>query len=245
MKNKFDRLFNEIILEMKDDEMVTEGIGKTLATFGAIGTILAGGGINNVEAKPINNSFTKVTNTSKNNAENLIDFAGNFIKLKEGTVKNKDGMHVVYDDARSSHFWNGKQDLNEFLNSCIGNPTIGYGETSSSIVKKGMISDSDAIKYMEKNIVRLNNSLVHQLGIAYTRLNRNQKTALISLYYNLGDDLSKTPKLVQALKDKRYNDAAKEFLDCNKKTVNGKKVPDRGLTNRRIAESKLFLTPVK
>lgn len=170
--------------------------------------------------------------------ETYLDGAYQLIKNFESSYI-VDGMHMVYDDAVLNKYWDGKSDLQKFIDSCIGTPTIGYGLTAKKFVNKGKITEEQAYAEMVKHVNAVDTYLTDVLGGTYTNLNKNQKMSLLSLYYNLGS-ISKTPKLIAALKAGNKKEVAKQFLDCNryKGEVND------GLTKRRIAESKLFLTKV-
>lgn len=170
--------------------------------------------------------------------ETYLDGAYQLIKNFESSYI-VDGMHMVYDDAVLNKYWDGKSDLQKFIDSCIGTPTIGYGLTAKKFVNKGKITEEQAYAEMVKHVNAVDTYLTDVLGGTYTNLNKNQKMSLLSLYYNLGS-ISKTPKLIAALKAGNKKEVAKQFLDCNR--YKGK-VND-GLTKRRIAESKLFLTKV-
>lgn len=92
---------------------------------------------------------------------------------------------------------------------------FGYGITDPDIVSNGKISQIEASQYLIEEIYKIHQILTKQLGQAYTSLNHNQKTALISLKFNLGTG-NTTPKLFEALKKKDYKQAAEEFKNCNK-----------------------------
>jgi GH24 family phage-related lysozyme (muramidase) len=68
--------------------------------------------------------------------------------------------------------------------------------------------------------------------------------ALVSLAFNIGNIASKAPNLCKFINDCNYIDGPKEMLDINKITLNGKKIPDRGLTKRRNSEYQLFMKGV-
>lgn len=79
---------------------------------------------------------------------------------------------------------------------------------------------------------------------------QNQFDALVSFAFNIGTDID-DDEIAEGLGDstllKKFNagdilGAADEFLKWDKATVNGVKQRLRGLTNRRIAERKLFLS---
>lgn len=72
-------------------------------------------------------------------------------------------------------------------------------------------------------------------------LNQNQFDALVSFAYNCGSGNLKKSTLLKKVNAEDFEGAAQEFKKWNK--AGGKVL--NGLTRRREAESKLFLTPVK
>jgi GH24 family phage-related lysozyme (muramidase) len=168
-----------------------------------------------------------------------------FIIRWEGKILNKNGDHVLYDDnvkAKRKVFWDGKggqAGIDRFIENCIGKPTIGYGCTDLDVVRKGIISESEAKEDLIARLNNLNNVLQKRFKKIWLNLNANQRTALISFYYNLGQYFE-APKMVRNLMAGNIAEAAHEFLDCdNVKTKSGfVKVP--GLTKRRAAEAKLM-----
>lgn len=76
-------------------------------------------------------------------------------------------------------------------------------------------------------------------------LNANQKEALISFIFNVGEVGFKASTLLRRLNEGDYKRASEEFKRWNKMTVGGKKVVSKGLTNRREAEARLFNKPIK
>ena len=80
--------------------------------------------------------------------------------------------------------------------------------------------------------------------------NQNQFDALVSLVYNIGEGhptrgggfMNSTVLKLHNQGD--FEGAANAFLMWNKAKINGVLQPVKGLTNRRIDESKLYLTPV-
>lgn len=238
MKNEFDKLYFQIILEMKEEKMITEDIGKKLAlgTF-ALTSLMAP---MNIEAAP-----KKVESSIEINSNyQLVNYATNLIKNFEGSVKDSSGNHIVYDDAQPKKRWNNKQNILDFISSCKGKATIGYGETDKNIVKKGKISEAEAISLLQKRIIKLNKQLFQKFGRAYSKLNIVQKSVLISFYYNLGIYF-KAPKMEANLRAGKLKEAAKEFLDCDNTTVKGVKQKSPGLTKRRKIEHDLFIKNIK
>ncbi|WP_416689523.1 hypothetical protein [Acinetobacter junii] len=57
----------------------------------------------------------------------------------------------------------------------------------------------------------------------------------------MGNIASKALNLCKLINQSNYKDGPKEMLDINKITVNGKKIPDLGLTKRRNSEYQLFV----
>lgn len=81
-------------------------------------------------------------------------------------------------------------------------------------------------------------------------LNQNQYNALVSLAYNVGagavckSGLPHRKHLIDLVNERNYKLACDRILAYNKARVNGKLVEVRGLTNRRIAEREMCLTPI-
>ena len=74
--------------------------------------------------------------------------------------------------------------------------------------------------------------------------NQNQFDALVSLVYNIGEGGFAKSTVLRLHNVGDFQGAANAFLMWNKAKVNGVLQPVKGLTNRRIDESKLYLTPV-
>lgn len=130
--------------------------------------------------------------------------------------------------------------------------TIGYGHLAEKgrhngngrkvtniddhLIEEVTAYEAEAILIEDlKDTVRAVNYAVEDLD-----LSQNKVDALISLVYNIGIGAFKSSTLLKRLKEGKYDEAAKEFLRWNKATINGRKVAVKGLTNRRIAEKKLF-----
>lgn len=116
-----------------------------------------------------------------------------------------------------------------------GIPTIGYGETRPEYIKKGFISEPEAgiaVKdYIQKNILP-----TLQKKPYFNSLSPNQKVALTSLTYNIGQTkFNNSTKLQRALSNKDWIGATKQ-MDHG---MNDLKNP--GLRKRRLFEQELFL----
>ena len=240
---KFNIIYENTLSDIKkSEELLCENIMKKFGSALAAGTIAATSLLTPISAAA---SSTNVENqvelkTNKQNTTELIEYATYLLKYFEGSITDSNGNHIVYDDANNKHRWDEKQDINKFIKSCKGKATIGYGETSIDIVKKGKISDTEATQLLQKQIISLNDKLINKFGKAYLNLNIMQKSALISFYYNLGFYF-KAPKMEANLKAGKLKEAADEFLDCNNITVNGVKQKSEGLTKRRNMERDLFI----
>lgn len=111
--------------------------------------------------------------------------------------------------------------------------TIGYGHTKTT--KPGMKINAkraeelliDDLKYFELAI----NELVH------SPITQNQYDALVCFAFNIGVGNFKRSTLLKKINQKKYFEAADQFLVWNK--IGEKE--SLGLSNRRAAERNLFL----
>lgn len=120
--------------------------------------------------------------------------------------------------------------------------TIGYGTTAASGVgidpKLGMtISKSDAEAYLEATLDKFADKIA---PLITAPINENEFGAFLSLAYNIGPVAFKRSSALAAFNAGDKAKAAKAILLWSK--AGGKVL--RGLTRRREAERKLFLTPV-
>ena len=154
-------------------------------------------------------------------------------------------VHVVYDDkipvGGRGKKWNGKPStLDKFIKNCIGKPTIGYGTTNKTAIQTGYISQQQAVKYCKDYILFVAKIVKKRLGQQYwDTLNRNQKAATLSYFYNCGP-YAKADKQFQAIRRQDWKQAARQ-MDIV--TSNGQ--IQQGLVERRKIQQRLFLTPVK
>lgn len=120
--------------------------------------------------------------------------------------------------------------------------TIGYGTTAAAGVgitpKEGMtISQSDAEGYLHGALEKF----ASQIEDAITApINENEFGAFVSLAYNIGPGAFKKSSALSSFNAGDKAKSAKAILLWNK--AGGKVL--KGLTRRREAERKLFLTPV-
>lgn len=238
--------YNKILNQNNQKEIIEQGVGK-LATGFLAAFLLATSAMGGVD-KVIDNAKegTKIQQQAKNtrisSKDEVANLATKFLIHFEGSIKDKDGKHIAYDDSNNKNRFNSdKQTFEQWLKTCKGTATIGYGETKGAIVREGSITQSEAQGALRDNVNKIYDICAKKFGKVWSKMDDFKKASLISLYYNLGTDFSKTPKLVKAIEEERWEDAAKEFLDCNKTTINGKKVESKGLTTRRQKESNYFL----
>jgi lysozyme len=111
--------------------------------------------------------------------------------------------------------------------------TIGYG-TTRKIIEGMTITQEDAGDYLIDDLTNVMSKLSKLTKVPLTE---HQSIALIDFIYNLGGGAYQRSTLRMKLNRQEYKSAGLEFLKWNK--VHGK--PIKGLTNRRIAESNLFL----
>ena len=124
-----------------------------------------------------------------------------------------------------------------------GVPVIGYGQSkiNGKRVKMGQsISQAKADAYLEKELHQIQLLVLSKVKV---KLTPNQLGALTSLVYNTGAGILTRSTLIRKLNAGDYAGAAREFPRWNKAHQGGKLVPLAGLTKRRLAEQKLFLTP--
>lgn len=120
----------------------------------------------------------------------------------------------------------------------VGVWTIGYGSTRGVGPGTAPVSQSQAEARLRAEVDATYGKAVNGID----GLNQNQYDALTSFVYNVGPGgIGPGTGIGKALRAKRWNAAADELLKWDK--AGGRALP--GLTRRRRAERKLFLTPVK
>lgn len=120
-----------------------------------------------------------------------------------------------------------------------GYRTIGYGhKLSSSEDYPNGISKQEAMQLFERDVSYVDETVQKYVHVDLTQY---QFDALSSFIFNVGSYNFSTSTLLSLLNKGDYNGAANEFPKWNKVTVDGVKIPDKGLTRRRRAEQNLFL----
>lgn len=119
--------------------------------------------------------------------------------------------------------------------------TIGFGSTGSH-VKPGMtISQGEADELLLEDLERFEAAV--EKATAGTRTSDNEFAACVSLAFNVGIAAFNRSTVLKRHRLGNKTGAANAFLLWNKARVGGKLTVVRGLTRRREAERKLYLTP--
>lgn len=150
----------------------------------------------------------RAEHTPTNSSRNLLEY----IKEKENFIP------TVYQDSG-------------------GVSTIGYGFTNPEILKKGRLTEQEASDLLLKDIEERKTKLKSQIT-TWDKLNQNQQDALTSYGFNVGVENWKKnqPKLLAALNEGRFKDAAKYIDVVTDKS--GTVLP--GLVKRRQEEREWF-----
>ncbi len=117
----------------------------------------------------------------------------------------------------------------------VGVLTIGYGSTGPHVHEGLVITEEQAEAILKTDISRFERGVTELVKVP---LNQNQFDALVSFSFNLGLGNLKSSTLLRKLNSLDYSGAANEFTRWNK--AGGRVLT--GLTRRREAEKKLFLS---
>lgn len=117
----------------------------------------------------------------------------------------------------------------------VGVLTIGWGSTGSHVKQGMVITKEQAEELLKQDVSRFEKGVTE---LVKAPLNQNQFDALVSFSFNLGLGNLKSSTLLRKLNSLDYSGAANEFTRWNK--ADGRVL--NGLTRRREAEKKLFLS---
>lgn len=132
-----------------------------------------------------------------------------------------------------------------------GVPTIGIGHTGSDVSLGDKISRSESsrlfrrdVSYYEDAVNALNGKLLEKTrGVG--GLTQRQFDALVSLVYNCGvGAIRKESVFYKVLMNggrNNYASICRAFMQWNKITVGGEKIPYHGLTERRAKEAAWYV----
>lgn len=116
-----------------------------------------------------------------------------------------------------------------------GDPwTIGWGSTGTGIVKGLVWTQEQADKRLAEHVMEFARGV--DTALAGSPVTAMQKGALVSFAYNVGVGAMAGSTLLKKHKAADYDSAAAQFLLWNKAA--GKVM--QGLTNRRIAEARVY-----
>jgi lysozyme len=119
----------------------------------------------------------------------------------------------------------------------VGVWTIGYGSTAGVGPNTPPITEQQARDRLMREVDAQYGRAINALGVPLTQ---NQFDALVSFVYNVGPGgVAASTGVGRALRARNYQQAADELLKWDK--AGGRTLA--GLTRRRQAERKLFLTP--
>lgn len=124
-----------------------------------------------------------------------------------------------------------------------GLPVIGYGlsKINGKTVRIGQyVTQSQADTALAQELYHIQRIVQSKVRV---QLTPNQLGALTSLVYNAGTRVITNSTLSRKLNSGDFTGAAREFPRWNKANQGGRLVALPGLTKRRLAEQKMFLTP--
>ena len=191
----------------------------------------------------------KIPETISNNENKQADKVSNTDNIKNHSSLDKIDNTVFSNNARKKarNFIQGAEDFSEnAYQDEKGIWTIGYGHTKG--VKPG-----DKITREEAEKLYAEDFKIHSEPLKHVKvpLNDNEKAALASLVFNIGEPQFKNSTVLRKLNEGDKKAAAEAFkLFCKEsktKMIDGKPVKklefSKGLYNRRVKEMELFLTP--
>lgn len=129
--------------------------------------------------------------------------------------------------------------LSKAYQDSVGVWTIGWGHTGN--VQPGdTTTRREATKFLKEDVGTAEKAVRSKVKV---RINQNQFDALVSFIYNVGPGAFASSTLLKVLNQGDYKGAADQFLRWDKATEpDGTVISLLGLTRRRKAERKLFLT---
>lgn len=117
-----------------------------------------------------------------------------------------------------------------------GKKTIGYGFIDSKYTNRKSISKSESLNILNKEILPRYEGAVDKM--VKKDLTENQKAALVSFCYNLGEGALE--KIANRINSGDLQGASRAMLNYNKVRKNGRYVVLEGLSKRRKKEVEVF-----
>lgn len=172
----------------------------------------------------------------KNQAQEFINNTKQLIHPPDGWVNAlKTQPDFIGDLARMVGKFEGYRD--HVYKDVGGKATYGFGH----LVKPG--EDMTGVNPIALFMGDLQKSLWAVARNVKVRLSDNQRKALADLEFNIGEKAFRGSTLVRKLNAGDYEGAADHFSEWNKVLMNGHKVANATLSQRRAAEAQLFRTP--
>ena len=148
--------------------------------------------------------------------------------------------------------WEADNNVRRYLTAykdSAGIWTIGWGSTYHQDLKRkvrqgDIIDEATALRWMRNTLATLLSKVKAMVKVP---INKNEEGALVSLVYNIGASAFSNSTLLRLLNSGApRTQVADQFLVWNKVTdpVTKQKRISPGLTNRREAEKRVFLTAV-
>jgi lysozyme len=113
--------------------------------------------------------------------------------------------------------------------------TIGYGHTGLGVSEGLTITEAEAEVYLRLDMLQAVTFVTYRVKVPITQ---NQFDALVDFCFNVGCGSFEGSTLLKLVNQSRFAQSAAEFAFWNH--AGGKEVT--GLTRRRAAEAKLFMT---
>lgn len=120
-----------------------------------------------------------------------------------------------------------------------GDPwTVGYGHTGPEVNPGMKITSAQAVNFLKADLATARARLFGKIGGVMDELSEAQFCALLSFVLNLGAGDPKKPtwRIWTLLKARQYDQVPAELM----RFVNAAGKPNKGLTNRRLAECGLW-----
>ena len=124
-----------------------------------------------------------------------------------------------------------------------GLPTIGIGhliteaDRASGRFANGFITDAEVDELLREDLANVETAV---RGCVNQPLTNNQYDALVSMAFNIGNTGFCNSTLVKRINEGNYQEVPNEMQRWDKARVGGTLQPLQGLTNRRVAEARLF-----
>lgn len=121
-----------------------------------------------------------------------------------------------------------------------GTWTIGVGHTGPDVTPGLRITPETSTKLLQSDLAHA--AAVVSRAVRVT-LTEPQWAALVSFVFNVGEGAFLSSTLLRVVNDGRFDQVPTQLRRWTKETINGRKVINKGLENRREREVALWETP--